>query len=57
MIKVVVVTYGFDYGHVYTLGVYKSMHYAKKALEENKYLLADYHYISKLTYILGETYI
>lgn len=55
--QVVVVTYGFDYGHVYTLGVFRSMYIAKKEIAANKYLLADYDYINRDTFKLDESYI
>lgn len=54
---VVVVTYGFDYGHVYTLGVFRSMYIAKKEIEANKYLLAGHDYVNREVFILDETYI
>ena len=52
---IVVVTYGFDYGHVNTLGVYRSMYKAKKAIAEVPGLL-DYDYVRRETFVINHSY-
>ena len=55
--KIVVVTYGFDYEHVHTLGVYSSRYFAKKAVEANEKELDQYHYVSYTNFVLNETFL
>ena len=52
---VVVVTYGYDYGHVNTLGVYRSMYLAKKVTKSLEKELKPYHYVSYVTHVVGHT--
>ncbi len=52
---VVVVTYGFDYSHEETLGVYGSMYKAKKAIAEVQHLLDSYDYVHRNTYVVNHT--
>ena len=56
MDTVIVVTYGFDYSHEETLGVFTSDYYARKAIKEYDEMLNKYDYVHKNTYKLNEAY-